>query len=353
MEQIWKETAMAERSAASALPTVTFEKPALPTLWLDTSVVIKLTKIKRGETLQAIEVQRGTRLRELISELVRAGKLLCPESDQEEEYAAQRLDDDVHGIFAQLSHGISLSHRQGILDQHIFKGMESYVKKRDTIHLPSSSYFHGDPVRRLEEARKERFIVTVGPLKSSEILRRRAQSKMEISQKWEELRRELVSKGQTYEKQLELELHGYWDALSEIVRRFETNMISGQYDFWDFMAATGPLLYRRVWNDMGGQPAGWGGVDRYFRSPYFSELPLPFISCRLGADLLTGNEPIAPSDSMDVDLLAVALPVAHYVLADRRMELRIKKLGLDTKHGVAVFSMSNIDSLFAEMEKLK
>ncbi|MGB7283683.1 MAG: hypothetical protein WBE13_15565 [Candidatus Acidiferrum sp.] len=54
-----------------ATPTVTCEKPALPTLWLDTSVVIKLAKIARGEALQAIEVQRGTRLRDLIFELVR------------------------------------------------------------------------------------------------------------------------------------------------------------------------------------------------------------------------------------------------------------------------------------------
>ncbi len=68
---------------SSGMPvTVTLEKPALPTLWLDTSVVIKLTKIKRGEALQPIEVERGTRLQKFVFDLVGAGKLLCPESDQ-------------------------------------------------------------------------------------------------------------------------------------------------------------------------------------------------------------------------------------------------------------------------------
>ena len=80
-------------------PTVQYEKPALPTLWLDTSVVIKLTKIKKGEALQEIEVERGTRLRDLIFQLVHELKLLCPQSDQEEAYAAERLDKDVHGMF--------------------------------------------------------------------------------------------------------------------------------------------------------------------------------------------------------------------------------------------------------------
>jgi hypothetical protein len=186
--------------------------------------------------------------------LVRAGKLLCLESDQEEEYAAQRLDDDVHGMFARLSLGISLTHRQEILDDHIFRGMRSFVEDSDTILLPSSSYFHGDPVKQLEAARRERFIVTVGPFKGSEILRRRAESKEEVSRHGRSFVSRLVATGQTYEKQLELEVRDYWDTLVEIVRKFDNNMLSGQYNFWDFMAATGPLLYRRVWDDVSGQP---------------------------------------------------------------------------------------------------
>ena len=338
---------------ADVIPTVKFEKPALPTLWLDTSVVIKLAKIKKGERLQEIEVERGRRLHDLIVHLVHNAKLLCPESDQEEEYAAERLDKDVHGMFAELSLGISLTHRQGILDEQIFKGMEAYIKKSDTIHLPASSYFHDDPVSSLHEALERPFIITVGPLKSPEILDRRARAKVEISQRWEELRKQFVAEKRTYEKQLELEILGHWDGLVELLRRWEEGMRSGLYDFWGLMGATGALLYRSVWSDLGGQPKGWEGVDRFFRSPYFAELPVPFIGSRLGAELLTGNEPIASGDPMDVNLLSVALPIARYVVMDRRMEMRIKKLGLDANFGVQVYSMSSIDGLFTQLESLK
>jgi hypothetical protein len=334
-------------------PTVECEKPALPTLWLDTSVVIKLTKIKKGEALQEIEVERGTRLRDLIFHLVHELKLLCPQSDQEEEYTAERLDKNVHGMFAQLSLGISLTHRQGILDEQIFKGMEAYIKKSDKILLPASSYFHEDPVAQLKEAIERKFVITVGPAKPPELLDRRAKAKKEISETWEGLRKEYVAKGQTYEKQLELEVQGHWDGLVELLRKFEASLRSGQYDFWGFMGATGALLYRSVWTDLGGKPEGWEGVDKFFRSACFAELPIPFISSRLGAELLTGNEPIASGDPMDVNLISVALPIAHYVVTDRRMELRIKKLKLDAKFGVHVHSMSSIDELFAELEKLK
>jgi hypothetical protein len=66
----------------------------------------------------------------------------------------------------------------------------------------------------------------------------------------------------------------------------------------------------------------------------------------------TGNEPIQSGDRMDVEPLSVGIPVAHYLLTDRRMELRIKQRQLDNKWGTAVFSMATIDGLFAELERL-
>jgi hypothetical protein len=336
----------------AAIPKVRFEKPALPTLWVDTFVVINLAKIKRGEALQSIEVQRGRRLKELVFGLVRNGKLLCPQSDQEEEYVGRRLDDDVHSMFASLSLGISFAHRQGIFDEHVFKGMQAFVRKSETIDLPFSTYFHGDPIRRLEEALREHYIVSVGPSKSPEMLTRRANAKASVGTKWELLRQELVSKKQPYENQLEVEQRGYWQGMEENIRKFRRNLIAGTRDFWGFMAATTPLLYRTFWNELRGQPPDWEGVIEFFRSPYFDQLPQPYIESRLAAELLTGNEPITPSDPMDIELLGVGLPVSHFVLTDRRMELRIKKLKLDSFCGAHVYSMSNIDGLFERLEKL-
>ena len=338
---------------ASKTPAVKFEKPGVPTLWIDTSVVIKLTKIHRGEALQDVEIRRGRKLHDLVTALVRDGKLLCPESDQEEEYVANRLDDEVCRMFAHLSLGISLTHRQGIFDSHVYKGMNAYAKSLDQIVLPVSTYFHGDPVRKLEEARQEKFIVFVSPLKSPDILKRRASAKANTGAAWERLRRELVSSGQSYEKQLEVEQRGDWTAFASSLRKFTANLVSGRSDLYDYLAALGPLNYRYYWNEIGGKPPDWEGVSNFFHSAYFTELPLPSIQSRLIAELLTGNEPISPSDPMDVDLLAVALPLSHFALTDRRMEQRIKKLGLDTRCGTLVVSMSTIDSLFVELEKLR
>jgi hypothetical protein len=335
------------------IPTVNLQKPVLPTLWLDTSIIIKVAKIRRGERLQEIEVERCNRLQKLVVELVRAGRLLCPESEQEEEYVAQRLDDDVHSTFHSLSFGISLEPRQGIMDEHIFIGMEAYAIGSTVIDVPSSSFFHRDPYRQLDEVRKRRIFATVGPIRIPEWLKRRIDTKLAVHRTSEQIRQQFVASGRTYEEQLEEEKKGEIKSILIAVKRFQENLLAGKFDPWDYMGAMGGLQYMDYWTRLGAQPCGWEGLWNFFCSPYFNELPLPYIACRLGAELLTGNEPIATGDSKDIDLLSVALPVAHYVLTDRRMEQRIKKLGLDEMFHAEVFSMSTVDGLFGRLERLR
>lgn len=52
------------------------------------------------------------------------------------------------------------------------------------------------------------------------MLKRRAESKESIGQKWERLRLELRAKGQTFEQQLAVEQLGELTALRSLVRRF-------------------------------------------------------------------------------------------------------------------------------------
>jgi hypothetical protein len=336
------------------IPKVTSEKPSVPTLWLDTSAAIKLTKVARGEALEAIEVERLTHLRELVQELGEKGKLLCPEADQDEEYIAERLDKEVHGDFMVLSLGIGLRHRQGIFDYQVELGMKAYVQLADRIKVPVDAYFHSDPVGELEAARKRSIVIGANLFKDAEVLARREFAKVEVHRMWEGLRQEFVAKKRTYEQQLQEEQCGYAYALVQKVQEFEQKISCGVApDFWEFMGVEGFLMFKIYWRELGGKPPGLEGVHKYFCSSYFNNLPVPRIHTQLAADLLTGNQPILPGDMMDVELLSVAIPVSHFVLTDRKMSDRIKRRGIDTDWGSEVYSMSDIDGLFARLEKLR
>jgi transposase len=81
--------------------------------------------------------------------------------------------------------------------------------------------------------------------------------------------------------------------------------------------------------------------------------PIARIHAQIGADLLTGNQPILSGDMMDVELLSVAVPVSHFVLTDKKMADRIKCLGIDKEWKTEVFSMSEVDGLFERLEALR
>jgi hypothetical protein len=334
-------------------PKVICEKPKLPTLWLDTSVIIKLTKVERGEKLQQVEVERLTRLRTLVQELVPAGKLIFPQSDQEEEYVAKRLDPEIHRDFLGLSLGISMKHRQGVFDWQAQLGMDAYVKNADAITVGVDAFFHGDPVEELEKARQRAFVIGAHPLRLPDILARRDAANVKVMETWEQLRQEFFAKKVTYEQQLEAEKSGYADALAYKVEEWEKKLAQGVHDFWAFMDVEGFLMFRVIWKEIGGQPEGLKGVHAYFCSDYHNELPTPKIGNQLGADLLTGNAAIQSGDVMDVGLLSIAIPVCHYVVTDKRQCDRIKRRGIDKEWGTEVYSMSDIDGLFERMEKLR
>ena len=304
------------------------EKPALPTLWLDTSVIIKLTKIARGEALQQIEVDRLTRLRKLIEELTSAGKLLCPQADQEEEYVAQRLDREVHGDFLVLSLGIRLRHRQGVFDYQVQLGMKAYVQKAEEIRIGADTFFHGDPVAELQRAREHPFVIGTNPLRDDELIARQAAAKLEVQKLWEQLRQEFVAEKKTYERQLQEEEHGYADALVLKLHEFGRSIAEGRSNFWDFMGVQGALFYKLYWKELGGQPLGIDGLHEFFCSRYFNNLPITRVHSQLGAELLTGNQPILPGDMMDVELMGVAIPRSS-LRADRQEDVGTNKKARD------------------------
>lgn len=334
-------------------PKVVCEKPKLPTLWLDTSVIIKLTKVERGEKLQEVEVERLAHLGALVKELVPAAKLIFPQSDQEEEYVAKRLDPEIHRNFLGLSLGISMKHRQGVFDWQTQLGMDGYVKNANTITVGVDAFFHGDPVKALEKARQQKFVFGGHPVRLPDILARRDAANIKVMETWEQLRKEFVAKKVTYEQQLEAEKSGYADALAYKVEEWEKTLARGIPDFWAFMAVEGFLMFRVIWKEIGGQPEGLKGLHAYFCSDYHNNLPTPKIGNQLGADLLTGNAAIQSGDVMDVGLLAVAIPVSHFVVTDKRQCDRVKRRGIDKEWNTEVYSMSDIDGLFERLEKLR
>ena len=333
------------------MPNVIARKLQLPTLWVDTAIGIKLAKMQRGEAIQSIEKRRMIKLKELVVDLVRACRLLCPEGEQEWEYCGERLEEGVSDEFAILSRGIRMLPHQAVQDAQIFSAMTAHVNGVKELELPAKMYFRTDPIAELKRINQQSAFVSVRGLPPM-LLRMNNETRSGMHTHSEGLRRKNVAKGRTYDEQFALEQRSFVDSMADFARSFKSKLAAGKIEFWEYFAFVGYERYFQEWHRLTGKFADWDGLGNFFISDYFYQLPVVRISSQLNAKLVTDNRPIEPGDSMDVKHLSLAIPVAHFVLADRKMANRILKLGIDKEWNAKIFSESTIDDLFAELEKI-
>ena len=111
-------------------------------------------------------------------------------------------------------------------------------------------------------------------------------------------------------------------------------------------------MYLAYWDRLGGAPPGTPGLEAFFRSEHYRDLPLPDCTASLAALLMTSREPIQKGDSMDVGCAGAVLPYCNVVLTDRKMRNRLRYLRLDLKYGSRVLSLEDHDEIIKSLGEL-
>jgi hypothetical protein len=335
---------------------VTIEKYMIPMVWLDTSVLVDFAKIEKGENIDPARAKRLTKLRQTIRGVVRAEKLICPEWDQDNEYEAKRLEIDIRRIVSDLSCGAHCVPFAGVRDQQILIGLKGYYEAADALHIPANIHFYRSPLEAIRDAKRNHYIVECDMPKPAEWIKKAELNKHEIKDLNEDLRLKYTQQDQTFDKQLGLERIGESDAMIKMMSEYMEMMKLGQFDFWKHMSVEGFLMHIVAWQKITGEqndlllkiPA----LYSFMRSPYYWELPIQDVSCRISADLLVKQYPVRSGDSQDTQHLATAIPVAHFVVADNAMVDRCERLGIGKKWNTKLFSNRTLDDLSDEIDSL-
>jgi hypothetical protein len=129
-----------------------------------------------------------------------------------------------------------------------------------------------------------------------------------------------------------------------------------QVGFWDYMNVDGYAKHLSMWTKFGG-PGGdlisdLSALYSFMRSPYYWELPMQDVSCRISADLIVKHFPIKSGDSYDTQHLAMAIPVAQYVVADKAMVDRCERLGIAKKWKTKLYLTRTLENLSDELAVL-
>jgi hypothetical protein len=324
---------------------INIKKSPIPLIWIDTSIIIFMAKVKIGEKIESKLKAKIQYLFDSIIEGRRKKKLLCPRADQAEEFEmGERLEKECKNVQADLSLNIAMKHRLTVEDYYVKTFMKAYVNGTEEIDLSYKCLFHHDPIIELDEKIKEKFIITVKFSTPKEILEAWKKSSEKARLMYEDLRKDNVLKKVGFEQQLERERTGTHDGLIIKAKNFLEKLKNNQpIEYSEILGINNILYYLKLWEQYTGKRKDFQGLFEFFLSEYHYQIPKIEIELSLFAKLLTGTTPIKPGDSMDIQQLSSVLPFFDLVITDKTRKSDIEYLGYHEKYGVQVMALKNFD----------
>ena len=311
---------------------LTFEKLEIPIIWLDTSIILKMTLWKNDKPLDSKTARRMEYLCKNIYQFVSEKKLICPRGDQGEEIWNKRAE--FLETMLSLSLGIRSKHSEEIKEYQIYQFMKAYINDEKEVSINSEDFFNSHPLEQLRNVSEVVIEADLGLIETAENIRNR---KTRQNVKIEEIRQQNVSAGVTYEDQLVNELNADLNSLSKKNGNLEQQSALGTY----FRLFIGNQ-YISYWEQLEGEPEE---LPAFFKSSHYRSIPEIDISSKLFAKLITGTETIKSGHPMDVHYAASAIPYVNFFITDRNMKHIISKLGIDEYYQCKVCHSSDRDEI--------
>lgn len=330
-----------------ATVNVVVQRPALPLLWLDTSIVIGASRRER-EATKGVDPRIGE-LVDVVREKIGAGKLLCLESDQTSEVEGHPSVEDIRLVLRRLTWGVRVRPAPDVENEQVFRAMRAFLKGSTTIILPWRTFLHRDPGAQSADVQKDGWFVTAMREMPDDERQEARRAKLAKLSGLEELRQKNVASGRSLSEQLEVEQRATWEILVSLHQRFVAEYYSSSPDPLRIAAGSALLDALHQWRSLGGIPRD---LPNFFTSEHFLALPYNHIRDRLLAEILTAPRPVTKSDSMDVSHMSVALPIATWIVTEKSLAHRVRHLKLNTKWGAEVYSLRTVHQLLEALRSL-
>lgn len=316
-----------------------------PIVWLDTSIYIAMSRMLTGKSLESSQRERVGRLYSLLHEGVRNKKVICPETGQRDEIPRGRAE--FRTVAVALSLGV-ISKSYFEIKQLQFKThLKAYFEEVETVEMSFVDAFDSSPIMEIDENKPFIVDVDMGLL---EVEQSFSESKLMLKGQWEKLRLDRLSRGVTFQQQLEIERGGEISALQEGCKRLLNRHISGQpLELRDIGVMQQFGDYMEWVREFTGKENQESEIFRFAKSVHYNATPIIDIKSRLIAALLTGRQVIKSGDGFDVDHASGAIPYANYFITDKSMKNLICSLGLDEKYRCVVLYSGDIDYLESEL----
>lgn len=334
---------------------ISIEKSKIPLIWIDTSIIIDLAKIRAGKKLDVSLKERVQYIYDAIRKARHNKKVICPRGEQEREYEiGKNYKEECRCVQNDLAMGIRMKRGFSVEEDYMKLFMKAYINSESELNISYRDLFDSDPVEELNRIVNHGYVINVEfPPKEERI----AKQKQSWEESWEGLeatRRQHIKDNMTFEQALELEYRGTYDGYEENRRRFDLKyknkeMMEGE----EYSGMADLSGYLETWKKYNGKPPGIEGLSKFFLSEYQMQIPKIEIHCNLFAKILTSESEIKSGDSMDLQQLSVVLPFFDLVITDKKMKHNIESFDYHRKYKTRVLALKHFDEIQKYFESLE
>lgn len=317
-------------------PQIIINKCNKPIVYLDTNIMIELSKHENGTCKNERRHEIG-KLYEVLTTAMSENRILCPLGNQLQEMGMSKGRRDSKDFLYRFTNS-ELLNPDEIEEIESKIGYQTFVKNENTIHFNSSQFFVKD------SNITSPFIIKIAPEYNQEKLVKLQNEKQNIVNALNDAKSKGCLKA-NIEEQIENELNADIQVLSYTIE----NVNKEQESFSRYLDAIGTIhRYTGLLEKSFAEQANiLTKYVEYLQSTYHHNLPYKWIQANLWAHRMQRHNKIVQGDHLDTKWASAYIPFINYAVTDNDCCNLIQNSGLANQYKTKVFSLKTIDELIS------
>lgn len=317
-------------------PQIIINKCLKPVIYLDTNIMIELSKYENGTCKNERRHEIG-KLYILLTTAMRENRILCPLGNQLQEMGMSKGRRDSKDFLYRFTNS-ELLNPDEIEEIESKIGYQTFVKNENTIHFNSSQFFVKD------SNISSPFIIKMAPEYNQEKLVKLQNEKQNIVNALNDAKSKCCI-NTNIEEQIKNELNADFQVLSCTLE----NLNKEQESFTRCLDTIGVIhshtgLLEKSHSE---QDIILTKYVEYLQSAHHHNLPYKWIQANLWAHRMQRHNKIVQGDYLDTKWASAYIPFIDYAVTDNDCCNLIQNSGLANQYNTKVFSLKTINELIS------
>ena len=320
---------------------LTVKKSDIPIIFLDSNILIELTKIKNDISKNEYKAELE-QLYDLLIKGIKQNQIICPKAMQDMEIGFVKSKQHNLKILNKLSKGIEFKSEDEIRKDQTDLLFSKFLKNKKEITISFEDAFINNPLK------KKGMVINLNHIWPDNVAKRIQAEKIDRTESLNKLK-ESGDYRKNFKEQLCREMTF---ELGTLIPKMRKKILQQQKLTW---------YEKKFWYEhqtrmkkfkiKGDDNERLSKYLAFMSSTYYFQIPFLFIDRNITTYILLYGK-FDNGDFIDSKNASAYLPYCNYYFTDKKQHNLLKKLKLDKKYQTEVFCLKNVEKLIKKLEEI-